>query len=76
MGIDGSLVAVFVPRTESSEAEILKGLKELNRKKASYARINKVWIYEKPFPRTATGKLKRFQLEKEYCSFIKVKENQ
>lgn len=76
LGIDGSLVAVFVPRTESSEAEILKGLKELNRKKASYARINKIWIYEKPFPRTATGKLKRFQLEKEYCSYIKAKGNQ
>lgn len=76
LGANGSLVAVFVREPGSSEEEIINQLKRLNRRKVPYARINKIWFYEKKFPRTTTGKLKRFQMEKEYLSFIETKEKQ
>lgn len=66
IGADGELVAVFVLEEESSTETVMRGLKNVNRRKTPYTRMKKVWFRETPFPRTATGKLKRYQLENEY----------
>lgn len=71
LGVNGQLAAAIVKRPESSEDEILSSLKVWNRQKNVYARIGRIWFYPKSFPRTTTGKLKRFQMEKEYLEFLK-----
>lgn len=70
LGVNGQLAAAIVKRPESSEEEVLSSLKVWNRKKNVYARIGRIWFYPKDFPRTTTGKLKRFQMEKEYLEFL------
>ncbi len=70
-GVNGKLVAAIVKEPESSEEKVMNGLKVWNRKKNAYARITGSWFYQKSFPRTTTGKLKRFQLEQEYLKFLK-----
>lgn len=69
IGVDGELVAVFVLEKEGSADAVMCGMKKLNRKKTPYTRMKKVWFRETPFPRTATGKLKRYQLENEYKAY-------
>lgn len=66
IGIDGELIAVFVKNPGAKEEQILEELKLLNQKRYVYARIQKTWFCKTKLPRTTVGKLKRFELEKEY----------
>lgn len=70
-GVNGKLVAAIVKKPENDDAEILDRLKVWNQKKNTYTRLSGIWFYQNSFPRTTTGKLKRFQLEQEYIDFLK-----
>lgn len=63
---DGILAGVVVPEPGALEADIRRGLEQLNRKKTADTRIRKLWLRREPLPRTAAGKLQRYQIEQEY----------
>lgn len=66
IGINGELVAVFVTKTAGEQKQIENALKNYNREHPAAVRIRKIWLREKEFPRTTTGKLRRIALEQEY----------
>ena len=66
IGVDGQLIAVLIPQEGTTEEKLEEGIRKFNRMRLAAVRIKDVWIYGKAFPRTNTGKLRRFLLEKEY----------
>lgn len=62
------MAAVVILECQKQLSEVQKRIDAYNRKRDSAARIRKVWFREEPLPKTTTGKLKRFQLEKEYTA--------
>ena len=68
IGTDGQLTAVLIPNGELSEEELLREIKKFNRNRPAALRIKNIWIYQGKFPRTNTGKLRRFLLEQEYAA--------
>lgn len=65
-GKDG-LCAVIVPDDEANWEQVRRAVERYNRKNASFYRIAKYWKRMEDLPRTSTGKLRRFLLEKEYA---------
>ena len=63
---DGSLVAVVIPEEGVSEETLIQTVKRYNRTRQAAIRFQDFWIRFEPFPRTTTGKLRRFILEQEY----------
>lgn len=66
IGVDGQLIAVLIPQDGISKEHLAGAVRKFNRTRSAAVRIRDVWIYGKTFPRTNTGKLRRFLLEKEY----------
>ena len=66
IGVDGQLIAVLIPLEGVSEEQLTGAVRKFNRTRPAAVRIRDIWIYGKAFPRTNTGKLRRFLLEKEY----------
>lgn len=66
IGSDGWMGAVVVCEKEINREKIEIEVKRLNRQNVPFFPIVKTWIRKEPLPRTSTGKLKRFELEKEY----------
>lgn len=60
------LAAVVILECLEDLPNVQKRIDVYNRKRDSSAKIRKVWFRVEPLPKTTTGKLKRFQLEKEY----------
>lgn len=67
----GYLIAVLVPASDFDENILSEAWRELNKNKMVSQRIQKIWIHKKSLPRTTTGKLKRFQVIKEYEETVK-----
>lgn len=68
---EGELTLAVRTSEEFPEGQAKKLLEEFNRERAVSHRIRKIWISPDPFPRTTTGKLKRFALEAVYCEWRK-----
>lgn len=66
IGFEGKLGVVLVYEKECDRERIENEVKRINRENATFVQIVKIWMQNKPLPRTSTGKLKRYELEKEY----------
>ena len=60
------LGAILVPRKGESEEQIRRAVENFNKKRPVDRQMRKIWLRKEPLPRTAAGKLRRFQLELEY----------
>lgn len=60
------LTAVIVPESMGQEERIREKIALYNKNTGFLLRIRHIWCRIEKLPRTTTGKLKRFQLEKEY----------
>lgn len=63
---DNSLVAVLVVDKCDIDIDSAAMLREINLQNDFFIRISKIILREKALPRTITGKVKRYELEKEY----------
>lgn len=61
-----NLIAALVFENEQNMDGIKKRMEEYNRSKPVFQKIKKIWVRKEKLPRTSTGKLKRFVLEKKY----------
>lgn len=64
--LHGGLGAVIVPEAGADKERIRSVIDNFNQERMVYMRIRKFWIRHEKLPRTATGKLRRFQLEQDY----------
>ncbi len=64
--LNGSRVVLAVHGTEMSDAELIAAIKPYQDSRPSGQQIGSFARFDKPLPRTATGKIKRWELQKKY----------
>ena len=67
IGSEDGMIAIVVPEDGFEWAAVEKTLEKYNRGFSPVYKIRKFVEWHEPFPRTSTGKLRRYQLEKQYA---------